>query len=366
MPSSTSSSSVDRGPIRPIPTMPWMRTFGLMALLLVVLLGSWELYWRDRGFVPSINNSPGLWAETRRRVDAGEPNATVFIGSSRTLFDIDLQVWREETGVLPIQLALEGSNPLPVLTSLAEDEDFAGLLIVGVTPPLVMMPEIGYRADAFERYGSETPSQWLGHRLSVPLERLFAFYHFDTRLFTVLHRQAWWPAREGRDFEARAVRRLSDMDEHREADLWLKIDDDPEYATLVTDIWKEFVESAPPPPPEDVAREMFEQTLANLQRDVTAIRSRGGEVVFLRLPSVGWFREFEANALPREHVWEPIVASVEAVGVHFEDYEELSDVRVPEWSHVSARDKGRLTRALVGIFREQLAAAGINRPELGE
>ncbi|MDH3297356.1 MAG: hypothetical protein OEM96_03605, partial [Gemmatimonadota bacterium] len=302
MPSSTSSSSVDKGPIRPIPTTPWARTFGLMALLLVMLIGGWELYWRDRGFVPSINNTPGLWAQTRRRVDAREPRATVFVGSSRTLFDIDLQVWQEETGVLPIQLALEGSNPLPVITSLAEDEDFAGLLIVGVTPPLVMMPDIGYRADAFERYKSETPSQWMGHKLSVPLERLFAFYHFDTRLFTVLHRQAW-PAREGREFEAREVRRLSDMDEHREADLWVKIDDDPEYAKLVTDIWKEFIESAPPPPPEDVAREMFENALANLHRDVEAIRARGGEVVFIRLPSVGWFREFEAQAVPREQVW---------------------------------------------------------------
>lgn len=365
MPSSTSSSRVDRNQSRPVPAGPWGRTFGLMALLLVVLLGSWELYWRDRGFEPSINNSPGLWAQARRRVDAREPNTTVFVGSSRTLFDIDLQVWREETGVLPIQLALEGSNPLPVVTSLAEDEDFTGLLVVGVTSFLTLMPDIGYRADAFERYGSETPSQWMGHKLSVPLERLFAFYHFDASLFTILHRQAWWPERPGRDFVARDVRRLSDMDENREADLWVKIDDDPEYASIVQEIWQELIRTAPPPPPEEEARAMFEQTLETLQRDVSAIRARGGEVVFLRLPSCCWFRDFEAEALPREQVWEPMVASVEAVGVHFEDFRELSDVRVPEWSHVSSRDKGRLTRALVGIFREELAAVGIHRPELG-
>ncbi|MFV2069323.1 MAG: hypothetical protein ACC645_20355 [Pirellulales bacterium] len=351
--------------MRQVPTTAWPRVFGVMTLLLIVSLGSWELYWRGRGFVPSINNSPGLWAETRRRVDAREPNATVFIGSSRTLFDMDLQVWREETGVLPIQLALEGSNPMPILTGLAEDEDFSGLLIVGVTPPLVMIPDVGYREDAVERYASESPSQWMGQRLSVPLEQLFAFYHYDTRLFTVLHRQTWWPARQGREFEAREVRKISDMDRNREADLWVKVDDDPEYRTMVREIWKEFIESAPSPPPEEEARAMFETLLEDTKRDVDAIRARGGEVVFLRLPSAGWFREFEASALPRDRIWDPIVASAEAVGIHFEDYPELSNVRVPEWSHVSSRDKGRLTRAFIRIVRDELKSAGIHRPELG-
>jgi len=110
---------------------------------------------------------------------------------------------------------------------------------------------------------------------------------------------------------------------------------------------------------------MFAAVLEKTKQDVDLIRARGGEVVFLRLPSAGWFREFEANALPREHIWEPIVATAEAVGIHFEDYPELSDVRVPEWSHVSSRDKGRLTRAFIHILRDQLTAAGTPRPELG-
>jgi hypothetical protein len=334
-----------------------------MAVVLTVLLGGWETYWRGQGFVPSYNNSPGLWAETRRRVD-DELKATVFIGSSRTLFDIDLQVWEEDTGTLPIQLALEGSNPLPVLTSLAEDEDFDGLLVVGITSFLALTPGIGYREDAFERYGSETPSQWMGQKLSVPLERTFAFYHFDTRLFTVLNRQTWWPEREGKDFEPREVRKLSDMDEHREADLWTRIDDDPAYATIVQETWQEFVRAAPPPPPPEEARIAFEALIADLQRDVSAIRNRGGEVVFLRLPSCCWFREFEAEALPRVAIWEPMVASVDAVGVHFEDYPELSAVSVPEWSHVSSRDKSGFTRALIGILRDRLEEVGTPRAEL--
>ena len=132
----------------------------------------------------------------------------------------------------------------------------------------------------------------------------------------------------------------------------------------MTSTWQEFIQSAPPPPPEDEARAAFEAMIAGIQRDVGAIRERGGEVVFIRLPSCCWFREFEAQALPREAVWEPIVGSVNAIGVHFEDYPELTDVRIPEWSHVSSRDKSEFTRALVGIIRDRLDEAGTPRPEL--
>ena len=351
-------------PLRDVPRVAWSRA-GILALILLVLpLGGWEAYWRGQQFRPSTRNSDGLWAMARRWVDRAAPEQTVLLGSSRMLFDIDLDVWEEETGLLPLQLALEGTNPRPVLSDLADDPDFTGLAVVGVTPMLVVMPEAGYRAAAIDRYTTESPSQWLGQRISMPLERVFAFYNFDTALFTVLHRQTWWPERPGLPFQPREVRKLSDMDRRREADMWARLDDDPEYAELAQSIWRDFIDHPPPAPPEAEARAQFEAMLEEIKRDVEAIRARGGDVAFVRLPSAGYFREFEAAALPRERVWEPIVAAAGAVSVHFEDYPELMDVRIPEWSHVSARDKGRFTRDLVRILRDNFRARGTLRPEL--
>jgi hypothetical protein len=51
--------------------------------------------------------------------------------------------------------------------------------------------------------------------------------------------------------------------------------------------------------------------------------------------------------------------------VHFEDYPELTDVKTPEWSHISSRDKARWTRSLVGILQQRMEEAGIQRPEMG-
>ena len=379
MPSSTSSSDPggsgvsptpvrDADPViqRPIPDVRWSATAIVAVVLFAVALTGWEAFWRSEQFIPSYSNSDSQWAEMRRILDRDIPGTTAFIGSSRTLFDIDQEAWREETGTeTTVQLALEGSNPLPLLGEIAADEDFRGLLVVGVTPPLVMMPGTGLRESALERYRDETPSQWMGQKLSYPLERTFAFYNFDTRLFTVLDRQPWWPDRKGLPYQPPEVRKLSNVWRDRETTMWNKVEDDPAYNAIVTSTWQAILEHLPPPPPEDVARAAFEQLLETVAANVEAIRARGGEVVFIRPPSSDWFREFEQQAVPRERVWEPIIGAADAVGVHFEDYPELSDVKTPEWSHISSRDKERWTRSLVGILKQRMAERGINRPEMG-
>ena len=366
MPSSTSSSDSEPIFLRRIPAVKWSRAAIVALVLAAAGVGAWEAYWRvAQQYEASYRNSDGQWAEARRRVDAAEPNATVFIGSSRTQFDIDLDVWEEMTGVHGIQLALEGSNALPVLTHIADDEDFSGLVVVGITPPLVFLPGVGLRADAVQHYFDETPSQWMGNKLSYPLERTFAFYTIDTKLFTVLVRQAWWPDRPGLPWQQTEVRKIENMRRDRQSDLWDRVEDDPEFNAIVTGTWQDILEHLPPPPPPEVAQAAFEALLEQVASDVARIRERGGEVVFIRPPSSDWFREFEQQATPRERVWEPIVGTANAVGVHFEDYPELSDVRTPEWSHISAQDKARWTRALVGILRDRMTERGIHRPEIG-
>jgi hypothetical protein len=385
MPSSTSSS--DPGGVRPddaapapetpareaddvvlrrIPQVRWFAAALLAAGVAVLGIGAWETYWRvAQQVVPSYMNSDGQWAETRRRLDRSEPNATAFIGSSRTQFDIDLDVWEELTGVHGVQLALEGSNPLPILTDIANDDDFRGLLVVGITPPLVLMPGIGARAEALDRYYEESPSQWMGTKLSYLLEPRVAFYNWDFALFTVLARQAWWPERAGVPFEAPEVRKIENMRRDRQADMWDRVEDDPAFNAVVTSTWQAIIENLPAPPPPEEAKKEWEAKLEQIAEDVGTIRARGGEVVFIRPPSSDWFREFERQATPRERVWEPILEAAGAVGVHFEDYPELSDVKTPEWSHISSRDKARWTRALVPILRERMAERGLHRTEIG-
>src|SRR6202008_2036966 len=54
---------------------------------------------------------------------------TVFIGSSRIKYDLDIDTWKKETGRNAIQLAMEGNSPVPILEDLAADPKFAGKVV---------------------------------------------------------------------------------------------------------------------------------------------------------------------------------------------------------------------------------------------
>jgi hypothetical protein len=340
MPSSISSSE------RPVPALPWARILGPVVLATVVLTAGWELYWRSIGFVDhDYVDTPSLWAMERRRATG---NATVLIGSSRIYFDINLRAWAEESGGHePIQLALVGTSPRGVLTDLADDTTFSGLVVVGVTPGIFFRTRRGYLGDFPERADRESPSEWVGQRLFMRLEDVFAFIDWDTRLGTIIERQPL-PLRRGTVLE-RAVRKVSVTRANRQTSLEPRIIADSAYRQLVRDIWLEG--EMPPPPDRDSVTAIIEELAA----DIGKIRSRGGDVAFVRFPSAGRVREFERGDTPRERYWDRLAAEAGAVAIHFEDYPALRAYDPPEWSHLSASDAERFTRALVPILMDSLA-----------
>ena len=85
------------------------------------------------------------------RIDTGEGNATVLLGSSRLYFDVQLPVWERLAGKAPIQLSYEGTSPLTAIEDLAADPKFTGRLLVGVAPDLFFSGVAG-AADAVAAY----------------------------------------------------------------------------------------------------------------------------------------------------------------------------------------------------------------------
>jgi hypothetical protein len=344
MPSSTSSFE------RPVPDRPWPAILGAVVLATAALTVAWELYWREVGFVSrDYVDTPSLWATQRRRATG---DRTVLIGSSRTYFDINLRAWAEETdGPRPIQLALVGTSPRGILTELANDSTMKGLVVVGVTPGIFFRTRLGYLGHFPERAARESPSEWLGQRLFMAMERVFAFIDWDTQLGTILERQPL-PLREGMSL-SRAVRKVSRTRADRQAWLEPRILRDSAYRRLVQDIWMDRNDGPrrPPSPPPDSVTAM----IAELDRDIGRIRARGGDVAFVRFPSSGGFLAAETRDLPRARYWDRLARELDVVAIHYEDYPALSGYDTPEWSHLSRDDAERFTRALVPILMDSLA-----------
>ena len=342
-------------PERDIPPQPWNRIFLTALVLATLLVAGWEYYWRAFGVTPGYRNSNGQWAQQRRRIDEGEGGKTVLIGSSRTLFDVQLPVWEKTTGERPIQLAMEGTSAVPMLEDLAADPNFTGRLLVGVAPDL-FFSGFAYRGDVLPYFHKQSPSQRSGNWLSMHLlEPYLAFYDPDYALATVVQRQAW-PARAGLP-EHRSVRKLRISDADRNTYMWRKVEVDPVYRELMRSIWAERF-AAPPPgmdTPEKVQAKIAEQ-IAKASAAIAKLRARGVRVLFLRAPSAGAYYAFEQKAFPRAQTWDVLLKRSATPGIHFEDYPELQGYDLPEWSHLSAAEATRFTAALVPLVEREFNA----------
>jgi hypothetical protein len=243
---------------------------------------------------------------------------------------------------------LEGTGPVPFLENLADDPKFTGRLLVGVTPVL-FFSAFDRRVGALKYFRNETLSQRAGQWLSMHfIEPFFAFFAEDFALMTVLKRQPW-PKRTG-VINIADVRKLSVSDSDRDTHIWQKVEADPEYQKLTRKIWSDLLTLGPRPTPEEAKKVRGEQ-IERAAAAVAKLRARGVQVVFVRAPSTGMWREVEQRAFPRGENWDVLLKRSGAPGIHFEDYPELQGLTLPEWSHLSAADAERFTETLCRILQ---------------
>ena len=296
---------------------------------------------------PRIRNSDGLWAMQRRRIDAGEGDATVIVASSRLFFDLQLDVWEQLDGKRPIQLAFEGTTPVPFLEDLAADPKFTGRLLVGVAPEL-FFSGFAYRGKALKYAHDESPSQRAGQWLSMRfIEPYFAFYDPDFALAPVIKRQPW-PDRPGAPSRL-DVRKLAVSDADRNTHMWGKVETDADYKALMRTVWEQDFTPSPDDPPAAEMDKGRDQQIERAVKAITTLRARGVKVLLVREPSAGPYLEYDNRLFPRAVSWDVLLARSGAPGIHFEDYPQLQGFELPEWSHLAYADAKRFTAALHDI-----------------
>jgi hypothetical protein len=342
-------------PLRPIPAHPWGRILIVMLVLVALLLAGWEAYWRAFGVTPSIRNTLGLWAIQRRRIDAGEGDATVLLGASRTYFDLQLSVWQRLAGRAPIQLSFQGTSPLTAVEDLAADPHFTGKLLIGVEPDLFFSGD-GLALEAAHYTHQQSPAQRVGQWLSMNfIEPYFAFFDQDFALQTVLARQPW-PQRAGKHWFT-DVRKLALHDAQRDAWLWTRFSRPAVSRAHPQDLAGGVRHLSRDPTPEQMLKAENEQ-IARAVKALAQLRSHDVRVVFVRLPSAGPYLAYEDRLYPRARAWQKLMDATRAPGIYFEDYAQLRGYDMPEWSHMTRPEAERFTAALYDLIEREFWGAG--------
>jgi hypothetical protein len=321
----------------------------VFALVFVVLaIGGWEIYLRSKGVRISYDNGKDIWADKRAMVYEPSDKTTVFIGSSRIKFDLDIDTWQKVTGRHAVQLAIEGSSPIPVLTDLGNDPDFRGRLVVDVTEGLFYSGD-RYNLQKPETYTAfykkRTPAEKASFVLDHALESGLVFLDRDKFSLNAALDRFGIPDRPGVyafpafpiDFNCGDFNRQSKMTPRFVADTNLQ--------HSVQRVWlfvMELGKKAPPPKQDPVP-----PILAVVRTAVDNIRARGGEVVFLRTPSSGVMLGAEQHVFPRARCWDPLLAATHCQGIHYTDYPATSHFVCPEWSHLTPHDAVLYTKALI-------------------
>ncbi len=334
--------------VRQTPAGRWS-AIGLLVLMLVVgATAAWEWRMRELGLIAGdLDDSKANWAVERRRIDSGDHQGVAILGSSRILFDTDLEVWEEMTGRRPVQLALAGMSGLPFLEDFADNTKFDGLVVIDLTESFFrksgrVNPEF---AGVLDYWKEQSPAERFGHKLGQFLSRHLAFLDDQYTLAKFIE-QVEIPDREGIIGPYLNAWKLSETYDDRQTFLWREIEVNDRLRSHAIRVW--FARKLPPPDDEEVAG-----VVARARAATEKIRMRGGEVVFVRAPSRDAYYERELRNMPRERTWDRLLRETGAFGIHFDDYPEMQGLELPEQSHLTRESATRFTRAYVGVLRER-------------
>ena len=355
MHSSTSSSN------QRLPHLRWGVVLGIGFLLFIVFVALMEMRLAIRGFKSSVIDSPALWMRERARVDALGSRALVIVGSSRPLLDADLETLRRQTGLEPVQLAIDGSSFVPVLQGLAADPDVRGTVLVDLAENVLTLPvkwDAAYAYQtAYQRSLQKTLPDFSDSEayLAGLLRGTLRSYADGTRPITALSRRIL-----DKNPSPQYLRMLPDRE------ILADYSNIPQPAFYYNRVIRNLGQSVPTEGRSyrDIEADfaariallspydngLFLQSLPAMAGMAEAIHRHGGRVIFTAFPTSGYVRLIDDKRLPRALFWDRFTAAVPAQAINFEDVPALRSFYCPDGSHLDQQDRVRFTTALVAAL----------------
>ncbi|WML89562.1 hypothetical protein [Thiothrix lacustris] len=351
MPLSISSSNANER----LPTGNWLLTWVITLVLTLSTIFGWEWYCRTIGFTPNgVADTDDLWVQARKRASSVGHEGVILVGASRIQLGVNTDVMSRYTQTRPVQLALDGSQFMPILENLAADDSITGTVIVDMEIEKISRPNTDERTtkllDYYRYRQQEAPYgaiQPLENWLTTHLNSLFAFRLTGANPQMLLSQQL-----AGVNLAGDYLITLPDRS--RQAD-YTKVSQPDFYLTrLQRNLGNETLDNIKPS-----QWPAFEADVHVVEGLVQRIEKRGGRVIFVRFPTDKGIWQIDEGRLPRVQYWDKLAALTSAETIHFKDYPELSRFDQADGSHLDYRDAIPFTEALSRIiFKQPTPAVG--------
>ena len=350
----------------------------ILALLIAILVAVcllWGIEWRLReaGLKPNVRDSVELWAAQRERASQLGKKALILVGGSRLQLAIDLDTLRNETGLEPVQLAIDGSSNLPVLEDLANDPSVTGTILVSTHARLLYPMPQPDRADEWVKSYNESYrglySPVIETRLKALVMEYSALYssaipknllpsiltgrsRINTQYLTTQksrERDADYQLVKMPDFYiGRVIRHLGPLKRRLEMRTW------GEFNQAVLSAVDNFQTSD---------NSEYLGRMAYVYKLTKQIEKRGVKIGFLRMPEDKLVWAIDEKRWPKEKFWDLFASNSTAPTFHFEDFARLAEFDLPDGSHLDKRDKQQFTKSLADILNKDFLRETVLKTE---
>lgn len=341
------------------PDIPWLRIFGAALLISFTFIILMEIRLAQLGYHSTILDSTEHWAKERARASQLGKRALILIGGSRIQLGIDLDTLRKETGLEPVQLAVDGSSFVPVLKGLADDPTIRGTVLVDYYPGSVegaFSGEYG-AATAFERAFKKHAGEQSLFSLASVEKSLAEMLHENLRSFadgaTPLMSLQWRIIPN----EKASQYLVTLPDRSRLADYSLVAMPEFYYKRVARNLGQEKSINLKTADIEQVLKRQVDLQQPNNNADyiqgarylrqlITAINTHGGRVLFVAMPTSGMIREIDEKRHPRANFLDLFEKEAGVSVLSSADEPALRSFTCPDGSHLDLRDRSRFTSAM--------------------
>lgn len=341
--------------------VPWLPLLGAALLTLCLGILLFEVRLAALGYQPTARDTPARWVAERARAAALGERALILVGASRFQVGLDLDVLRRETGLEPVQLAIDGSAGGPVLENLARDPAIRGTILFdyygyglgsdGAAAKWVQQYEKRSGRTAWLEQPAATSEEhldgWLREHLRLYADGANPLHSLRFRVLAAAPSAQYLVMRPDRSRVADYARTAMPAAYYSRVARTLGDSVDPASPGVET-LLAERIGRLTPADPAPLAA-----SAAALARMAAALQARSGRLVMVAMPTSGMVREIEERRYPRTQFWDRLLAESGVAGIDAQRENGFGEHACPDGSHLDVRDRARFARELAAALRQR-------------